>query len=263
MLLKKVVIGYSLESAMYAFLNGYHHVQSTTFQPLFFEETSDLTLWGTNNRRQIWQKVKMCLGFLSLSLDYPDIKQIRIEGNTLKLFDDSLLAEYEFEECYIYEPLNISHENKVLETNPEVCKVVDDFTVVRLGRDLTHIDPARTEDQLLSEIYFYNSMRVDGSKVVTDIATVSYLSRDQLYSFDYSDTMASFKLKRDLNAMGYIGLKEKHKNKDGTDVWKKLRLSHLKRYVVALDKNRYEDTENVKFVNFTTKELFDGTATEG
>ena len=261
MLLKSVVIGHSMESVLYAFLNGYYHIQSTNFQPLFFEEAENFTLWGTNNKKHIWRKLKVCMGLLSLSIDYPEIKQIRIQENTVKLFDDSLLAEFEFERCFIYEPLNISHENRISKTNPDICKVIDDFKVTRLGRNLTHIDPVFTEDRLVSEIYFYNSKRVDGSKVVTDIATVSHLSREELYMFDCSDTMASFKLKKELNSLGYIGLKEKHKNKNGTDVYKKLKLNHIKRHVIVVDQNEYKNTKAVKFVNFSAKDLMDGQGT--
>jgi len=260
-LLGSVVVGHSMESALYAFLNGYYHIQSSDFQPLFFEETSDFRLWGSNNKKHIWQKVKTCMGLLSRSIDYPEVGQIRVSENTIKIFSDNLLAEYEFGECFIYEVLNVSHENEVAEIAPEIFKVVDDFTVSRLGRSLFHIDPIYTEDSLLSEVYFYNSMRVDGSKTVTDIATVSYLSKEQLYSFDYSDTIASFKLRSHLSSWGYLGLKDKGKYKNGSLIYKKPILDHIKRHTIPVDKNKYKDTKKVKFINFTTEELFHAPST--
>ena len=264
MLLKGVVIGYSLESALYALINGHYHIQSYDFCPLFFEECNDFSLFGTKNKKQIWQRIKLYLGILSHGLDYPDVKQIRIQGNTIKIFDDNLLGEFEFEKCYIFETLNISHENDIIDTKQEIYKVIDDFKVTRLGRSTTHIDPVFTEDKLVSQAHFYNSLRVDGAKYVTDALTVSHLTRDQLYDFDYSDTMAGFKLKKTLNDLGYIGLKEKdkYKYKNGTDKYKKITLEHLKRYIIPLDQNTYKDNSKVKFINLSASDIFNGNSTK-
>jgi len=206
----------------YAYLNGCYHIQSTSFQPLFFEEYKDFSFFGTKNKSQIWRKFKLWLGLLARNLDYPSLGRIRIQDNKIKLFDDNLLAEFEFEKCYIFESLNVTHENKIQETKPQVYKVVDDFIISRIGKEVTHIDPIYTGDTLLRGSYFYNSLRVDGAKFVTDAVTISYLTREQLYDFDYSDTMANFKLKSQLNSLGYIGRKEKGKYKNGTDIYKKL-----------------------------------------
>jgi hypothetical protein len=100
-LLSNVVIGHSLESALFAYYNQYYFIPSDNFQPLFFEECLDFSLFGTNNKREIYDNVKDLLGFLSLNLDYPDLQQIRIQGDQIKLFNDNLLIDFQFEKCYI------------------------------------------------------------------------------------------------------------------------------------------------------------------
>jgi hypothetical protein len=260
-LLNKVVIGHSPESAAFAYLNDCYHIQSTDFQPLFFEEYPRFAFFGTKNKSQIWRKFKLWLGLLARNLDYPSLGRIRIQDNKIKLFDDNLLAEFEFEKCYIFESLNVTHENKIQETKPQIYKVVDDFIISRIGKEVTHISPVHTRDTLLRESYFYNSLRVDGAKFVTDAVTISYLTREQLYDFDYSDTMANFKLKSQLNSLGYIGRKEKGKYKNGTDIYKKLITRHIKRYVLEQDRNTYLDTQSVKFLTASMREMFDASST--
>jgi len=259
-LLDKVVIGHSPESVAYAFLNECYHIQSTGFQPLFFEEYENFSLFGTKNKSQIWQKFKLWLGLLAKNIDYPDLERIRLQDNKVRLFGDSLLAEFEFEKCYIFESLNVIHENKIQETKPQVYKVIDDFTISRIGKDVTHIDPVYTKDSLLRESYFYNSLRVDGAKFVTDAVTTSYLTRKQLYDFEYSDTMANFKLKSQLNSKGYIGRKEKGKYKNGTDIYKKFIIKHIKRHVLEQDACKYLDTQNIKFLTASMQDLFNASS---
>lgn len=248
-----------MESALFAYVNNFYHIQSSNFYPLFFDESKGFSLFGTNNKKEIWTKIKIMLGFLSLNIDYPEVKQIRIQDNIIKVFDDNLLIDFEFEKCYIFNTMNVSHENKLLKTAKEKYEVIDDFKINRLGYS-GELDPVYTKDAFMSEIYFYNSMRIDGSKYITDIATKSVLTKEQLYNFDYSDTMMMFKLTKKLNDMGYRGIQKKHViNKDGTHPVDKLVLSHVKRYVHPIDSNKYQNTEKVKFISLSAKEILDGT----
>jgi hypothetical protein len=262
MLLGNVVIGHSMESVLFAYVNNYYHLQSSNFYPLFFEEDKGFSLFGTSNKKEIWTKIKIMLGFLSLNIDYPEVKQIRIQDNIIKAFDDNLLIDFEFEKCYIFNTMNISHENKIMKAAKEKYEVIDDFKVNRLGYS-GELDPVFTKDDFMSEVYFYNSMRIDGSKYITDIATKSTLTKEQLYNFDYSDTMMMFKLTKQLNDMGHRGIEKKHViNKSGGHPVDKLILTHMKRYVNPIDTNKYQDSENVKFLSLSAKEILDGRVPE-
>jgi hypothetical protein len=253
--LEKIVIGHSPESALYAYLNDCYHIQSAPNLPYFFEEYRDFSIFGTSNKKHIWQKLKIYLGFLAKSIDYPDLKQIRIENQTVSLFSDNLLGRFEFGDCYIFETLNVAHDNKMIKHAKKSHLVVDDFSVSRMGKETTHVDPIYTSDSLLNQAYFYNSLRVDGAKWVTDVITVSDLSQEQLHDFEYSDTIVLFKLRKLLEEAGFKGLKEKGKYKNGTDIYKKLTIQHVKRHVTPIDKNTYENTEKVKFMNLQMQEI--------
>ena len=62
MLLENVVIGHSMESALFAYVNDFYHIQSSNFYPLFFGESRGFSLFGTSNKKQIWTKIKIMLG---------------------------------------------------------------------------------------------------------------------------------------------------------------------------------------------------------
>jgi len=259
-LLSNVVIGHSLESALFAYYNQFYYIPTDNFQPLFFEECLGFSLFGTSNKKEILSHTKDLLGFLSLNIEYLDLKQVRIQDNKIKLFSDNLLFDFQFDICYICDTLNVSHENDVAIAKPETYKVVDDFKVSRMGKDATDVKSIFSEDKLLSEIHFYNSLRVDGAKHVTDIVSVSKLEKQDLYDFEYSDTMAAFKLKDCLKKIGYVGLKDNIIYKSGKPKMRKILLEHLKRYVLPVDNNKYEDSKTVKFINPQVKDFVNGFA---
>ena len=55
------------------------------------------------------------------------------------------------------------------------------------------VDFIHTNDDFVSEIWFYSSDRIDGNTPVRDACAVSKLTESQLIDFDYSETMARFK----------------------------------------------------------------------
>jgi len=262
MLLTDVVIGHSMESALFAYVNNFYHIQSSNFYPLFFDESRGFSLFGTSNKKEIWTKLKIMLGFLSLSIDYPEVKQIRVQDNKIKVFDDNLLIDFEFERCYIFNMTNVTHENKINKVKTEKYQVIDDFKVSKFGHH-GPLEPMHFKDSFVSDVYFYNSMRVDGNKNITDIAVVSTLTKEQLYDFDYSDTMSMFKLKKQLADKGHVGIVESKKYLNGKNSIKKLELKHVKRYVNPIDNNKYQDSDNVKFLSLSAKEILDGRVPEG
>ena len=262
MLLKNVVIGQTLEAALFAYYNQYHYVASSFSQPYFFERNEKFSLFQTIMTREIYDSVKDLLGLLALNIDYPTLKHIRVSNEQISIFDDNLLARYDFEKCYVCDTERVLHEAPIVTTAPETFRVIDDFKLFRMGKTSKHIPPVWSKVALVSEAYFYNSMRIDGAHYITDAVTVSNLNKEQLHSFDYSDTMAMFKLKKLLNDLGFEGLKEKHQYKNGTNRIKKLKIEHVKRFISPVDNNTYKDLDNIKFPKVKLEDFVNGYSTE-
>ena len=161
MLLRSVVIGHSAESAAFALVNGYYHIQTCQTRPFFFERYQNFSLFGTDHKKEIWCKIKSFLGLLSLNIDFDNIERVSITGNQLRISSDSLLSRYNFEKCFIFETDKVQHENKLKEAALEDYYVIDDFKANNLGKDTIEIDPIVNGENFISEIHFYNSMIID------------------------------------------------------------------------------------------------------
>jgi len=55
-------------------------------------------------------------------------------------------------------------------------------------------DTIHTQDKFVNNIKLFKSRRIDGNQKYLDLLSESFLTAKQLKSFDYSDTMAKFKI---------------------------------------------------------------------
>jgi hypothetical protein len=107
-----------------------------------------------------------------------------------------------------------------------------------------------TEDNFIREIYFYPTERLDGNHPnKKDLVAISYLTEEQLRDYEYSDTYAKFKV---LNIMKEAGIKGARNGRDMLDKTKykhyALKVQPYKREVVSLQKNLYDDIDNIEFM---------------
>tara|TARA_B100000427_G_C15059982_1_gene399403 strand:- start:87 stop:521 length:435 start_codon:yes stop_codon:yes gene_type:complete len=111
------------------------------------------------------------------------------------------------------------------------------------SHELEHIS---TKDNFVKDIYFYPTDRLDGNhNRIRDLVSVSYLTKEQIKDFNYSDTYARFKTEKILKENGITGVKSGFQN--GKQVTYTLRLEVAKRELRKLNMNLYKDTENIKF----------------
>lgn len=243
--LDKVVIGNCFESVFFAFVNDCYHVQNCDLRPLFYDTIDNFSMFGSNNRKVLWQRFKYYNGLLGRNLDYDNLSSIRISGNMVKFFDTNLLDKYDFGSCYIFDTDKVLHENNIKEHKDQTYKVIDDFRLSRISPHNPNPTCFSTGEKFVEDIHMYNSGRVEGSKHPTDVLCTSIMSKDQLHSFEYSDTMAGFKLRKFLSENGYEGRYEKGRYKNGEKIYKKILLEHVQRLVFSQDNNLYSETEHV------------------
>tara|TARA_Y100001951_G_C11175423_1_gene202783 strand:+ start:156 stop:638 length:483 start_codon:yes stop_codon:yes gene_type:complete len=68
------------------------------------------------------------------------------------------------------------------------------------------IDLIETNDNFVNQIWFYPTDRVDGNSPIKDACIVSTLTENELLRFDYSQTMARFKMIAEMKERGMRGL---------------------------------------------------------
>tara|TARA_A200000159_G_C7330797_1_gene342838 strand:+ start:1515 stop:2267 length:753 start_codon:yes stop_codon:yes gene_type:complete len=243
MLLDKVVIGSTIESAYYALLNDCYFVPNLQHPPMFYR-----------GNIETWPKLNFILGLLSKLISFDNIETIRLVDNQLRIISQNTTYKYNFETCFIFDPTEIQLENDIMTTKPKTFLVFDDFELSTMGKHRFDIEPITGGSNFAREVHFYSSDRVDGASYITDCVVESELTQDQLNSFDYSDTMTRFVVERHLTSVGIYGTFMEY-YKSGKPKYRKPKVKHVKRLVYPKDNNVYADTESVKIINLSLEEI--------
>ena len=101
---------------------------------------------------------------------------------------NSFIVQYK--KLHLFDTENVV--GATLQRNIEHYRVIDWFDCKGLY-DLD-FDELTTEDKFVSKIKLFKTLRIDGDQKYLDLLCESFLTEDELKSFDYSDTMARFKI---------------------------------------------------------------------
>jgi hypothetical protein len=129
---------------------------------------------------------------------------IRYDGNRVVCSNEySKIFEFEFETCFYFGDFAASGFANQKELDEDLYACYDYIAFNKGGKhEIDHID---TSDDLTREIWFYPSDRIDGNTPVRDACAVSTLTGKQLLNFDYSETMARFKVVHEMESRGMKG----------------------------------------------------------
>ena len=129
---------------------------------------------------------------------------LRYDGETMVCSNEySKILELKFNECYYFGDAQSTGfvEQKILDDPKYIC-----YDYIAFNKGGKHeIDYLKTEDDFVREIWFYPSDRIDGNTPVKDACAVSVLNEDQILDFDYSQTMARFKVVHEMESRGMKG----------------------------------------------------------
>ena len=219
-----IVIGSSLSAVVFAFNNQYPLFFTHPRKPFRFDHLgpqSDLgcvklstppkeiqTFDGPKilgcPKYLLWERLLFLLsleGLVPLSDLCGSIRAV--DQRVVCSNDYSKIFEFDYGVCHYFGDDNSSgfvFEKKI--AKPKfVC-----YDWIAFNRGGKHdIDYIRTGDDLAREMWFYPSDRIDGNTAVKDACVVSLLSADQVEHFDYSETMARFKMIHEMELRGMKG----------------------------------------------------------
>jgi hypothetical protein len=221
----KIVIGSSLSAVLYAFSNKYPIFFAEERKPFRFdylEPALDLsclkipgaaksltTFGGEKNvgitKELLWERL---LFLLSLDGNAPLSNlchSIRYDGERIVCSNEySKIMEFKFNECVYFGDAKSSGftTQKGLDEDRYIC-----YDYIAFNKGGKHqIDYIKTSDDFVREIWFYSSDRIDGNTPVKDACAVSILNKKQLSDFDFSETMARFKVVHEMESRGMKGL---------------------------------------------------------
>jgi len=120
------------------------------------------------------------------------VNSLRIiqEKKMIKINSTGSVYTVEYEKLHLFDYENVSG----VENKKEIVtyRVIDWFDCKGLG--VLNLEEIKTEDKFVNNIKFFPSCRVDGARKCLDLFCESFLSREQLSDFEFSDTMARFKV---------------------------------------------------------------------
>ena len=198
----RLVIGGSLASLLYGYLNGVPVMYTMQREPLFFEVDKK-----GNSKRQLWKELSFQLSLAGL-LPFPGpLESIRIEGpNILKAFPGGpTFSTFHYSDLIVFDDEGIEGWHGTLKKKKEY-KVLDWINDRQSSpHEISHIS---SYEPFVKEVYFYPSERVDGNpKKKKDILAISYLDKEQLDKVEYSDIYARFKVLDLMKKSGIQGRK--------------------------------------------------------
>ena len=227
----KIVIGGDLRALLYAFSNELPVIYVDAHKPVRFDELihTNLSNLGFSSgepvkQAEIWSRLNFFLGLSGLLPLSGAATNMRVSENQLVVATKNARnIKFDFNKLVIYKDEGIAGLTRVSEEKRKKSRVID-WVNVRSG--CRHdVDYLEDDDDFVKEIYFYPSDRSDNKKL-KDLAAVSYLTDEQLRDFDFSDTMAKFKIKKMMKKAGIRGAR------NGRDV---NRPDHYKYYAVKIE----------------------------
>jgi len=264
---EKIVIGSSLNALHYSFLNNVPFVYVNIEPPHRFDHFSpeqDLSFFGLENKSYtlvsptsnkvigsykdiLWEKLYFYLTLAGLNPVADKASSIKVGNKELKVFTHKArMAKINFEELIIFTDDGVSGLPTPAQLPEKKYKVYDWFDV-RSGMKHEY-DYIEDNTDLVSEILFYPTDRVDGNQVYKDAVSISYLTEKQLNSFDYSDINARFKTLKMMKGAGIRGAR------NGRDMLDKSRykyyavkIENALREVKCLGETTYDSTDIIKF----------------
>ena len=244
---EKIVVGSSLKALLYAFINDYPVFFAEQRKPFRFDclpptgnfdnlkidnSVATLSTFAGNmevgcSKQILWERVLFLLSLDSKAPLSNLCNTIRCGGESISCFNEySKIAEIGFDTCYYFGDDNSRGfvNQKKLAEKEYIC-----YDWVAFNRGGKHdIDYIKTGDKFVKEVWFYPSDRIDGNSPVKDACAVSILTESQLLDFDYSETMARFKLVHEMESRGMKGLFNGY-TKKGTPRYYKFRTTSTAR----------------------------------
>ena len=220
----KIVIGSSFPAVLYAFTNNYPIFFAEERRPFRFDylpshldlsslkiprQAKSLTTFGGPkvigySKELLWEKLLFLMAVEGRSPLANLCGTVRYDGDTVVCSNEySKIMEFRFNQCYYFGDNNSTGfiEEKELDDDKYIC-----YDYIAFNKGGKHeVDYIETQDDLVSEIWFYSSDRIDGNTPVKDACAVSQLNKQQLLDFDYSQTMARFKVIHEMESRGMKG----------------------------------------------------------
>ena len=220
-----IVVGSDLKATLFAFNNNLPIIFSKPRRPFRFNflepntnlgcvkltRSPSLELTRTNGVKVVGSRAELLWERLMFLLNLDGkvplanlCSSMRFDGEHLICSNEySKIGTLNFSNCFYFGDDNISGLVKEKELANPTYTCYDWIAFNSGGKH--EIDYMWVGDDFVKEIWFYSSDRMCGNSPVKDACVASTLTQDQLSEFDYSETMARFKMISEMEKRGMKG----------------------------------------------------------
>ena len=269
-----VVVGSSFDAVLYAFVHNYPIVYSKYDLPFRFDyldSSIDLSCLSIDNKPSVintvseqvvvgvpkitlWERMLFLLSLDSKAPLSNLCSNIRRKDNKIICSNEySKIAQITFNNCHYFHDAGSSNfvKEKILASDKYIC--YDWIAINRGGKQ--SIDLIETKDDLAKEIWFYPSDRIDGNTAVKDVCVVSLLTKQQIDDFNYSETMARFKLLHEMETLGLKGPSNGY-GPNGKLKYYKIRATCTDRTIRKLHHSLEPNSSDIKVAHFNKQDYY-------
>tara|TARA_Y100000592_G_scaffold100924_1_gene183754 strand:- start:1446 stop:2345 length:900 start_codon:yes stop_codon:yes gene_type:complete len=201
----------------------------------------------------LWERLLFLLSLRGLvPLSNLCTRMRHIDSRIICYNDYSKIMELKFEKCLYFGDRNASGFVTKTKFDADTYLCYDYIAFNKGGKH--EIDFIHTGDDFISEIWFYSSDRIDGNTPVRDACAVSKLTSEQLNDFDFSETMARFKVMQIMKDNGMRGPQNGY-TKNGTPRHYNFRTSCIRREIRSFENQLRPSAENIEIKKENEKAL--------
>jgi hypothetical protein len=268
----KIVIGSGVNALLYSYFNNLPVIFTDIRKPRFFERfgldinfdelgfnSKTANIFTDNGIRTvgvpknyIWGRLIYLLSYAGLMPLSDKAVSIRLQSrNILKVSTEySRFVKFKFNELHVFADDNLHGISAQTDHLYEVL----DWMNVRSGMNHEY-DLINNSSDFVRHIYFYPSSRIDGAHDKKDLVAISYLTKDQLDDFNYSDTYARFAVE---DLMKQSGIKGRRNGRDTNNPniyrYYSIKVEAAKREVNSI-KRFASPYKNIKIMDTTDEQL--------
>lgn len=229
-----VVVGGNIAALLYSYDNKLPLIINKILKPHRFLEING------QNALDLWGDKYYSLSMSGLNLLGSKAQSVRIGECDISITTkDARVIKYSYEKAILFDDENVSGLPTPIKQNENFI-VLDWINAISCQSH--DIDYLKFKDNLVREIYFYPSDRLDGFHPNRkDLVVISHLNSEQIENFEYSDTYVKFKVADILKNRGIGG------RKCGGNNQYALKLEVVKREIKKASMHTYENTKMLEF----------------
>mgnify|MGYP001293652375 CR=1 FL=1 len=268
-----IVVGSNLDAVMFAFTNDYPIFYTSPAKPFrfdYFEPKVKLDFLGIPHEKRkhncldteftsgipklmLWERLLFLMSLRGLVPLSNLCQKMRCVNNDIVFSNGySKILEINFTECYYFGDDNSNGfiKRTKLDEQEYIC-----YDYIAFNKGGKHeVDLIHTGDDFVSEIWFYSSDRIDGNSPIRDACAVSKLKSEQLYDFDFSETMARFKTVKTMKDFGMRGPQNGY-TKAGTPRHYSIKTASIRREIRSIEDRPEPSTSYIKIEDVCEKSM--------